>query len=160
MGMTQEIETTPTQSGVQRARPKRTIERQATDKTTGVILDLSWEEEVVPRRRPPEDKSEDPFLLAYPEALGAVMPSQKWQILMVLLEEWPVGRRRFRFSTTDIATRLGITVPYTSQLLKELETDGVITRHPIRQVEINPELFWKGKPKDRRQALYARSKGL
>jgi hypothetical protein len=45
-------------------------------------------------------------------------------------------------------------VPYASELLKELETEGVITRFPVREVEINPNLFWKGPQKQRRQALW------
>lgn len=145
------------ENGVQERRRVKQVEREYTDAVTGEVKRLVHEETLNPRRRPPDEKSIEPFTLTYhaEELAKHRMPGLCWSVLWHLVSTQGMGHEEVRYSTNDIARDIGSFPQKVSVALRTLEERGLIVeRKPYaRTLTLNPRYFWRGTPKARRSIL-------
>lgn len=150
-------ETKPSAAEIETPRqgPKtKIVTRELTNHETGEVSSVSWEEEVETRRRSRDHTYTEVFGFAFPELWAQQDLPQKWQVFFALAASAVPGEVASPFSTGEVARKVGIRDTYCSGLIKELEEMGVVRRKRVRRIALNPHLFWKGKPSERRRAVW------
>jgi hypothetical protein len=110
-----------------------------------------------PKRKRVDSRSKELFRRVYPRVLDELIKlhlnATEWNVLIGLLKvmgfEGP-----FAYSNKELAERCEITPSKSSATVRSLKEKGILVERGVRQVMLNPELFWFGNDESRMQMIW------
>lgn len=141
---------------VEGAKRTRTVHRELGFKASGEIIPVQWEEPVKPRGRTNNQNRKKRLTVNYHDTVDELanmdLTGNDRRVLLILTSMMGFNEP-FRYSTNEIARRLGMAPSNVSKIIRRLKDRNLLIEVAPLKNYLHPKFYWMGDPDERPAVL-------